>query len=274
MRVVTQNLLGKHEDWPSRRPALATGLAELDPDLVLLQEAILTDELDQAAVLLGDGYHFAHHDLREPDGSGITIASRWPLGAVREIDLHVGARTADFKASALVADVLWPDGDLPLLLVNHKPSYRTDVELERELQTVTTARFVEAIVERTGQHVVLGGDLDAVPGSASIRFWRGLQSLHGMSVSYRDAWELTHGAEPGHTFAPSANPLISYRWGADLDRRIDYLFTWCGKHGPRMAIRHCARTFDRPIDGVWGSDHFGLVADFELLERDPGSEKG
>lgn len=269
MRVVTQNLLGRQQNWADRRLALMAGFRKLDADVALFQEAIVTDDYDQPADLLGDGYHFAHHDLRDADGSGISIASRWPLGAVREIDLQVNARTADFPASALVADVRWPDGEVPLLLVNHKPSWPTRLELERELQTVTTARFVEEIAERSGQHVVLGGDLDAMPDAASVRFWRGLQSLHGTSVAYRDAWELTHGTEPGHTFPPSESPLITGRWQADLDRRIDYLFVRCVRHGPTMAVRHCARTFDEPVTGAWGSDHFGLVADVEPLDPVP-----
>jgi len=124
------------------------------------------------------------------------------------------------------------------------------------VQAVSTARFVEEIV---------GGDQDAMPESASIRFWRRLQALDGFSVCYRDAWELTHGSEPGPTFAPSECPVIADEWGTELDRRIDYVFVRCGRRGPTMAVRHCARTFDAPIDGAWGSDHFGLVADFEIL---------
>jgi endonuclease/exonuclease/phosphatase family metal-dependent hydrolase len=136
----------------------------------------------------------------------------------------------------------------------------------RELQPdLLSARLVEEIVERTRQHVVLGGDFDAMPASASIRFWRGLQLLDGTSVAYRDAWELIHGAEPGHTFAPTVMPLITPRWRADLDRRIDYVLIRCdGGGGPTLRVTHWARTFTTPIDGVWGSDHFGLFAEFAL----------
>jgi exonuclease III len=263
MRVVTQNLLGHHQDWPRRRPAVTSWFRRLDPDLVLLQEAVVTDDHDQVTEVLGDGYHITHHPLREKDGSGISLASRWPLGVVRELDLQVGPRTADFAASAQVADVHWPHSDLPLLLVNHKPSWATDLEHERERQAVLTARFVEEIVERTGQHVVLAGDMDAVPEAASIRFWRGLQSLDGTSVSYRDAWELAHGAEPGPTFAPSAMPLTEEPWRTDLDRRIDYVLVRCGRRGPTLRVTRCTRVLDTPVDGVWGSDHFGVVADLE-----------
>jgi hypothetical protein len=40
------------------------------------------------------------------------------------------------------------------------------------------------------------------------------------------------------------------------------------EHGGRaLDIAACARIFDEPIDGVWASDHFGLIAD---LAKPPG----
>jgi len=51
-------------------------------------------------------------------------------------------------------------------------------------------------------------------------------------------------------------------------RRIDYIFVRCDAHGgPTLAISTCARIFDEPIDGVWASDHFGVVADLALPTR-------
>jgi endonuclease/exonuclease/phosphatase family metal-dependent hydrolase len=262
MRVVTQNLLGHHSDWPRRLPAATSWFRRLDPDLVALQEVVVTDDHDQVTEALGPGYHLTHHPLREPDGSGISIASRWPIGAVRELDLQIGPRAADFAASALIADIHWPHSDVPLLFVNHKPSWATNLEYERGRQAVLTAGYIEELVERSGQHVVVAGDMDAMPDAASIRFWRGVEPLDGTSVSYRDTWELIHGTEPGPTFAPSESPLMTDEWQTDLDRRIDYVFVRCGRAGPTMRVNLCARTFDEAVDGVWPSDHFGVVAEF------------
>lgn len=222
--------------------------------------------------LFGAGYHVAHQthraELGEP-GSGISIASRWPLGAQREIDLRVGRRAADFPAGALVVDVWWDRAEDPLLVVNHRPSWAPDREYERESQAVRTARFVAEIVERTGQHVLVGGDFDAVPEAASVRFWRGLRSLGGTSVNCRDAWEPTHGTEPGPTFVPSVNPLVGPEWRGDVDRRIDYLLVRCGRAGPTMRVEECDRVFAGPVAGAWGSDHAGVLARLE-----PPAERG
>jgi len=43
----------------------------------------------------------------------------------------------------------------------------------------------------------------------------------------------------------------------------------CGNHGPTLDVTTCERLFDKPIDGVWASDHFGIVA--ELAVPGPSS---
>jgi endonuclease/exonuclease/phosphatase family metal-dependent hydrolase len=91
------------------------------------------------------------------------------------------------------------------------------------------------------------------------------QSLFGASVCYRDAWESAHPQDEGPTYVPD-NPIL-----ADTDgpfRRLDYILVRCGMHcGPTLAIKRCQRVFDRPVDGVWASDHFGLMADLEPPPR-------
>jgi hypothetical protein len=38
----------------------------------------------------------------------------------------------------------------------------------------------------------------------------------------------------------------------------------CGDHGPTLDVTACERLFDKPIDGVWASDHFGIVAELAI----------
>jgi endonuclease/exonuclease/phosphatase family metal-dependent hydrolase len=267
LRVATLNLWGRSGSWADRRSVLINGFRELRPDLVALQEPIKTDDYDQVVDLLGPEFDVVHYDAGlEDDGDhhGASIASRWPLGEVQEVDLNVSPRTADFPCTTLIAEILTPDPIGPLLFANHLPSYQLNFEYERELQAVATARHIEELVGQRSTHVVLAGDFDADPEAASVRFWCGRQSLGGMSVCYRDAWESTHPGDPGHTFTPD-NPLV-----ANPDwpfRRIDYIFVRCADYGPTLEISSCARIFDEPIDGVWASDHFGVVADLALLAR-------
>jgi endonuclease/exonuclease/phosphatase family metal-dependent hydrolase len=272
IRVATQNIWRFHDGWEARRPVLQTGFRDLEPDVVGFVEAIVTSQYDQARDVLGDDWHFAHQEEREHDGSGVAIASRWPIGDVRELGRgDTRPHRHDFNAGTLAAEILAPEPLGRLLYVNHIPSWQKDWELERERQTVAAARLVEEMLDSRPAHVVLAGDLDAEPESASIRFLRGLQSLDGTSVCYRDAWEAAHPGEPGHTFTPE-NPNVPMgekgSWALEPGRRIDYVFVRCSDHGPTLDVRSCDRLFDEPVDGVWASDHFGVTAELSCLLPD------
>lgn len=260
MRVATLNVWGRHGDWPARRQVLADGFRALAPDVVALQESVVTESYDQVADLLGDGFRITHQGRRVDLGTGCSIASRWPFTEVREVDLLVTGRVDPdaFGARTTVAEVDAPDG--PFLFANHKPSWQSGLERERELQAVAAARFIEDIRAGRDLPVVVAGDFDAMPDSASVRFWAGRQSLDGTSVCYRDAWELIHAGCPGPTFS-AENGLRSEGWGGDLSRRIDYIFVRTTDSGPTYDVTGCERLFDRPVDGVWASDHFGVYAD-------------
>jgi hypothetical protein len=198
-------------------------------------------------------------------GSAPVLASRWPFGNIREIDLHLTGRGDDLPwAAAVTAEVLLPEPFGPTLFAHHKPAYQVGYARERELQAVASARFVETQVAGRDVHVVLLGDFDDTPDSASLRFFTGRQSLDELSVAYRDAWEATHPGEPGHTFTPS-NPLVrDGEWSQELGRRIDYVLVRCGIRGPSLQIADCHRTFDQAVNGVWASDHFGVLADLRV----------
>jgi endonuclease/exonuclease/phosphatase family metal-dependent hydrolase len=264
VRVLTLNLWGRRGDWEARRTVLAEALREHRPDLVAFQEAVVTEEYDQAADLLGPGFQLAHQKEREPGegdverGQGASIASRRPLDEVREVDLHVTPRTAGFACTTLVAEIDAPVG--PLLLANHVPSWQLAFERERELQALAAARELEELAG--DRHVVFAGDFTADPHSAGVRFLTGRQSLDGTSVCYRDAWESVHLDAPGETFTPG-NPLVrDWDWPF---RRLDYVLVRCGEHGgPTLEVTACERFLDEPVNGVWASDHFGVFADLDL----------
>lgn len=65
-------------------------------------------------------------------------------------------------------------------------------------------------------------------------------AVFGTSVCYRDDWLLERG------------------------RSIDYVMVRRGDYGPTLDITACKRIFDKPVDGVWASDQFGVVADLAV----------
>jgi endonuclease/exonuclease/phosphatase family metal-dependent hydrolase len=276
LRVLTFNVLARQlGDGPRRGELIRAGLRRLRPDVVFLQEVVRTPGYDQVRDLLGEDFHLAEHPAMTQDGVGACLASRWPLGGVHPLDLHVTPRTSGMVWSGTVAaEVLAPAPLGPLLAVHHKPNWEFGLEYEREQQAVATARFVEGLVACQELPVVLAGDFDATPDSASIRFLTGRQSLERTSVCYRDAWEAVHPGEPGHTFSPR-NPLV--RRGdmpLDLGRRIDYVMVRCGPHGPSLHVTSCELGFERAVDGTWASDHFAVLADLAVPTRPVGSVQG
>jgi endonuclease/exonuclease/phosphatase family metal-dependent hydrolase len=267
MLALTLNLFGHDGGWPARREVLEAGLARLGPDVVALQEAIAFDGYDQAAELLGPGYHVAHQTmglLGDGRHHGASVASRWPIRRVHEVDLHLTPRTGNYSCGAVIAEVAAPEPVGRLLVACHGSSWAWWAEAERELQALAVVRRLEELVADDPAHVVVGGDFNATPDTTSMRLWTGRTSLDGTSTAYRDCWESVHGQEPGLTFEPG-NPLTALdEPGLDRGRRIDYLLVRCGDHGPTLRIADCRLALEEPVDGVMASDHYGVVADLDV----------
>lgn len=265
LRVITLNIFDQQGEWSERREVLFEGLRSLDPDLIAFQEIIVDDDYDQVVDLIGPDYHVAHQSqgLFGDGNHAASIASHWPITATHEVDQQFSDRTAAYPCSTLIAEIDAPELFRPLLFVNHGPIYHWTAERERELQAVAAAKRIEEIVNQRHAHVVLAGDFNATSIASSMRFWTGSQSLKGTSVCYEDAWEAMPPNAPGHTFSPG-NPLaFSDEPHLQRGRRIDYILVRCEEHGPTLRVSLCDRIFDQPINGVWASDHFGVVADFD-----------
>jgi endonuclease/exonuclease/phosphatase family metal-dependent hydrolase len=274
LRVLTFNLLSRGQASGERRQdQVRRGLAELRPDVVALQEVTRDTAADQAVELLGPGFAIVDHPGPSPDGVGACLASRWPVGAIDVLDLHVTPGATGLPWAATVAvEVLVPAPIGPVLVVHHKPNWQLDREHVRERQALAAAAFVEDLVaDRPGLPVVLLGDFDAGPDAASIRFWAGRQSLEGRSVRYEDAWEAVRPDDPGHTFSPR-NPLVrAGEMPLERGRRIDHVMVRSGPHGPLLDVADCRLVFDQPVNGVWASDHFGVLADLTTPPHPPGT---
>lgn len=263
MRIATLNTWGTRGPWEERLERMRREFVRLDADIVTLQETVRTEELSQAALMLGDGYHLAEQSDREPGGDGvpagqgITTASRWPIGDVIEVDLHLTERTGDFACACLITEILCPAPIGRIWVANHFPDYQLDHERERRLQAATVARALEELVREKPGHVILAGDMDADPHADSIRFWTGRHVIDDMSICYRSAAEAVHGAAPLETYV-SENP-----YQADPDwpfRSIDHVLVRCGSSGPTLLAHSCRRVLD--TDSTVVSDHFGLVVDY------------
>lgn len=265
MRFLTLNTWGTRGEWEEREERFRDRVERLAPDIVTLQETVLTPNAQQARRLLGDEFHFAEQQEREPGrtgvpvGQGITTASRWPFGRVFEVDLHLTDRTGDFACTSLVTEVHAPQPLGRIWVANHFPDYQLDHERERRLQTAAVARALEELVEESPGHVIIAGDMDADADADSIRFLTGRHVIDDLSVCYRDAWDAIHPGEPLTTYSPS-NP---YQKDPDWPfRGIDHVLVRCAVTGPTLLASSCERVFDLGPDTI--SDHYGLAVDYRL----------
>jgi endonuclease/exonuclease/phosphatase family metal-dependent hydrolase len=269
LRVLTMNIYGPgNPDWERRHQLAAETIQALDPDVIALQE-VPVDSTEVLQRLLGPDHHLAHFSQRE-NGVGGTLATRWPHRLIREIDLRITERSRDTLtwSAAVLVEVETPLG--PVVVTHHKPSWPFPFELERERQAVLVARALEEYIGSRDLHAVVLGDFDATPDSASMLFWRGRRPAEGISVCYQDAWEYVHPDDPGHTFE-LANPLVREGEVATaVARKIDHILVRSGLHGPTLQVADCRRVLDRPVDGVWASDHYGVLADLAPPDQPPG----
>jgi endonuclease/exonuclease/phosphatase family metal-dependent hydrolase len=276
LRVLTLNV--QNDDGDARRmDVLNRRLRELKPDLVALQEVVqtrgrrqLTELLDGTALYgTHQGDVLAYQPPWADKYGGSAVATRWPHRLVETLDLRL-AGASDVPWCTLAASVAVPDlGEL--LFVATATSWRLDAESARERQAI-------ALTDLDARHrqslpTVIAGDLNASPEAASIRYLSGLQSLNGRSVYYHDAWAVA-GKGPGHTWTvdnPGARSEIEQLVGQpDHRRRLDYVFVGSRHAHPAAPCRilSAALAFDQPVDGIWASDHFGVVVDLELSRSD------
>jgi endonuclease/exonuclease/phosphatase family metal-dependent hydrolase len=272
LRILTFNVWNQEGD-PRRLEMIQRGLCRLDPDIITLQEVMHTPENDQLARLLkGMNLHSTHQaDVmkyappKTDRYGGSAVATRWPHRILETLDLRL-SDAADVPWCTLAVSIPLPGiGDL--LFIATTTSWRFDAESARERQVV-------ALSELDARHrgtvpTVIAGDFSTTPDSASIRYLTGLQSLGGRSVHYHDAWAVA-GEGPGCTWTadnPNAKSVMDQIHGQGHPRRrVDYVFVGSRHAHPKAHchIRAASLAFDEPADGIWASDHFGVVVDLDI----------
>jgi endonuclease/exonuclease/phosphatase family metal-dependent hydrolase len=272
LRVLTLNVENVEGD-DRRTKAINQEVRRIAPDLVSFQEVVATSDRNQLDELLaGTELHGAHQadamSYTPPYSDhygGTAVATRWPHTTLEVLDMRV-AGAADVPWCTLAVSVPVPDAG-ELLFIGTTAAWRLDAESVREQQAV-------ALTDLDARHrrtlpTVIAGDFNAAPDAASVRYLRGLQSLGGRSVHYHDAWEIA-GVGPGYTWTvdnPNTRDVVdAVVRQPQHHRRIDYVFigSWHQHRNASCQVRSAALAFDQPIDGVWASDHYGVIVDVEL----------
>ena len=259
MRVLTWNINGVRSAWTK---GLGDRLAELDGDVVLLQEVRALREQAPAELFADHGYHVVWNAAEKKGYAGTALLSRiepkrvsYGLGHNRHEDDGEGRVITANVGGVFVSSVYLPSGSSG----EHRQAVK-DQWLPEFHEWATPMR-------RKRTPVLLGGDLNVAHTERDIFHWRSNQKTSGflpherawlgglLDAGWHDVIREKHGAVDG-----------PYSWWSNrgqaraLDRgwRIDYVLA---NPAARKLLKDC--WIDRDAaDGI--SDHAPVVADLDL----------
>ena len=257
-RVLTWNLWWRYGPWERRLPAIVETVRRLDPDLVALQEVWVADGTSSAQIIADTlGFHLEVAHRLEVDGVGFgnAVLSRWPIRRSAVRPLPGGGPDTDEQRLVLMAEVEAPAD--PVQVFSAHLNWRHDQSAIRQAQVRELCAFVAAERPRHYPPIVCG-DFNAEPGSDEVRMLTGLAAAPEAGIVFRDSWTADGTAGPGWTWS-NDNPHAAAEHEAA--RRIDYVFTGWRRDDGRGVPVSSRVVGDAPIDGVWPSDHFGVLAE-------------
>jgi len=239
-------------------------LNAINADILALQEVWEDSTRSQAReIATALGYSdpvYAANLERDGARSGNAVLSRWPIkrSAVRVLPRRGANDAVDEEGEerlCVFAEVDGPRGAIQMFCAHL--SWSDDHSAIRQEQTRDIARFIRETRPRQFP-AVLCGDLNAEQSSDELRLLTGRTTTPMPRVILRDAWEAARNTEPGHTWS-NDNPFAAA--SLDLDRRIDHVMVGQPKLGGVGHVLAAHIAGDVPIDGMWGSDHFAVVAE-------------
>jgi endonuclease/exonuclease/phosphatase family metal-dependent hydrolase len=248
MKVATLNLWGVQGEWARRLQVAAEVMR--DADVVLCQEVHVEGSTHTGRYLAGLlGWHCAYGaaTVEEKQEEGLAIIAREEPREVVVKELP-DARPRDRRILLLATVAGVRIGTTHL-------HYRMNDGLARERQV---AAIDAALAGATGVKIV-GGDFNATPDSDEIRFLTGRHTLEGRRTFWQDAWR---GPDPGITWSRK-NPYTAPLHWLEMERRIDYVFVSPEQRNGKGRVVSTRIIGDEARDGVWASDHFGVLAEID-----------
>jgi endonuclease/exonuclease/phosphatase family metal-dependent hydrolase len=264
LRVATWNLWWHFGPWAERQQGIVDTMREIDADVWCLQEVFASrDGNAQAADLAAalGGYHHVYGTRFDIDAFGETfgnaVLSRWPITGhdVRPLPAPEGL---DELRLVMRVDVETPVRAVEIF-VTHL-NWRLDQSHVRQDQVRTVGAFVAETRDARSYPPVLCGDFNADPESEEMRMLTGLTSVPVPKLVFIDAWR-AGGEGPGITW-DNRNAFAAV--DCEPDRRIDYILVGYPRDHGLGQIFHAELVGDRPVAGVWPSDHYGVVADLRF----------
>jgi len=263
--VVTINILNDLSLWAKRRHLLVDQLADLNPDLIALQEVSLKGNSSNAQWLAQElnqrkdenenlyNLYLCPKTGNKGHVEGIAILCRFPVKRHEILDLLTQNRVAQLVEFRINSDTL--------ILVNGHFLWNPGESRERVNQIELLLDWLDT--QPAEVPVIVTGDFNSLPGTASIELMR---------EYFDSAYRAVHGQEPEYT-CPTPLPgskrsqlrsLIGWALGKrpkpDSNWRgtLDYIFV-----DPRLHTEDCQRVLDIPAEDeptLFPSDHYGINA--------------
>ncbi len=240
LKVVTLNLYHDKDDWPRRRVQIVRTLKELHPDVIALQEVIQHETVpNQAAWLagqLGYDWHFVSVDPADKVRRyGNAILTRHPILLRGEQRLHP---LEDSRTAALLRiDV----GGRALNVYATHLHWTDEGGAIRAQQMADLMQYIAATSE--GIRSIIAGDFNATADAPE---------LAALRKGFVDAYGSQH---PDADLVSSSTLNLKYF----APKRIDHIFFQRDAFEPISSQVILDRA---DADGVWASDHFGVLAIF------------
>jgi len=246
LRIATLNLEQDHKCWEARRDLVAAQMAELNPDMLALNEIHIPTQTGRwlqrsAGKLSRTKYTLVQQSKVGEDSrtQGEGLLTRHPVIETGNLDYR------SHDCVALVVRFEIADRFLDLY-VTHLIAARVEDSARQD----QARQLLEWIHTRDdADFSVVCGDFNAAPDQPSIRL---------MSAAYRptqtQATAFTPLREPGGS---PTHP----EWER-LDRCIDYIWV-----SASIKVQASGLCFNRPAEhdpNLWPSDHVGVWADLEL----------
>jgi endonuclease/exonuclease/phosphatase family metal-dependent hydrolase len=258
VRVLTLNLWNVFGPWELRCAEIVHWLCQLTPDVICLQEVVggsrrQLDELIAPLAASGLRYHATYRGTSFDGGRlGNAILTRRPHLSHEPLALPPGERNEPART------LLGVDLGSSHVLCTHLSAHRGSERFRARQLEAVSAQIASLLREDPRRPVVFAGDLNCHPDAPE------LQTLLDQDADPKivDAWRQA-GSGRGHTWDHS-NPFTE-ELGLPLPPgRLDYVLIAPGV--AEVAVRQARVVCDRPLTGVYASDHFGVLVDLEVAD--------
>eukprot|EP00002_Diphylleia_rotans_P028013 TRINITY_DN5646_c0_g1_i2.p1 TRINITY_DN5646_c0_g1~~TRINITY_DN5646_c0_g1_i2.p1 ORF type:complete len:282 (+),score=47.54 TRINITY_DN5646_c0_g1_i2:86-931(+) len=249
IRIVTYNIWFDGFEWERRTQGLIDVLKAANPDVICLQEVT-----PRVLSTLMKSYWIRKNFVMSDSGNfssvhpyGVLILSRYPA-IFHFIEFKTQMHRKLVVAEANINGQKLAFGSVHLESMDSAPI--------RKLQYM---KAHEHLLQYDG--AILVGDFNM----CSTRDFKGPPATENKGLmecfsEYVDVWPFLVPDQEGFTHDGKANGMIRHKYQKRLDRILSRSASWAPVSVSLVGVQ----PLDSPLNSVWISDHFGLLAEFEF----------